>query len=164
MAVQSHQRTGGTKIIIIDVVLVPQKLVFSYCCFLFLFLLTLILCAWVNLVFQEASPDLVTKCTDKKYDSLICQFPNVHFLSVPVSCIFVWVFFHYCLSLLFVFFVLNNSLISSLFEIFTLNYKGITTKMISKTLFNQRLEWWMKLEKENQDSFYQKKKNLIKLI
>lgn len=30
--------------------------------------------------------------------------------------------------------------------------------MISKTLFNQRLEWRMKLEKENQNSFYQKKK------
>ena len=36
--------------------------------------------------------------------------------------------------------------------------------MISKTLVNQRLEWRMKLEKENQNSFYQKKNNLIKLI
>ena len=35
--------------------------------------------------------------------------------------------------------------------------------MISKTLFNQSLEWRMKLEKENQDSLPEKK-YLIKLI
>ena len=35
--------------------------------------------------------------------------------------------------------------------------------MISKTLFNQSLEWRMNLEKENQDSLPEKK-YLIKLI
>ena len=133
MAAQIHQRTGGTKMIIIDVVLVPQKLVFSYCCFLFLFLLTLILCAWVNLVFQEASPDLVTKCTDKK----------IWFANLPVSqrsffkcsC-----FLHFCMSVFSLLFVFAFCF----FLFWTIAWSLHYLKYLPSTIKESPLRWFQK--------------------